>query len=164
MERNKYQICEKLVYLRKAAEFNQNNFHAGGKAPSDVACIAKVNGYKELYIRILSSSSIIGKILRKFLLIDWIKLYFRIKRNSIVLIQPPIRWGNPSIRKILFQALRLTKGVIIVFLLHDVEPLRQKIYITEKKISKAKREFELTLKNSEFFIAHNYRMKEYLVS
>lgn len=164
MKRFKYQICEKVVYLGKTPKFNENNFHAGGKAPSDVATIAKDNGYKELYIRKLESSSPLSAVIRKFLLIDWINLYLNIKKNSILLVQTPIRWGNHKIREFFFLALRKNKNVIIVSLIHDIEPLRAKLYKTKESFDRAKQEFELTLRTSDFLITHNYKMKEYLVS
>lgn len=165
MKKNKYQICEKEVYLGKSPKFNENNFHAGGKAPSDVVRIAINNDYKKIYIRkLVGGSPFFCKIIRKFLILDWILLYFRIKNNSILLIQTPVRWGRLSIRNFFLQRLRLRKKVSIISLMHDIEPLRKNLYLDDESFNRAKEEYELTLKTSDYLITHNFKMKSYLVS
>ena len=77
----KYQIVELSI------EHN----HAGSKAVQDVCDVAKNLGYEAKVIKTATSiDSLWGKIRRQtFFFIDWLKLYFSITPNSLVLVRDP---------------------------------------------------------------------------
>ena len=72
-------------------ELSTEHNHAGSKAVQDVCDVAKNLGYKAKVIRTATSiDSLWGKIRRQTLFfIDWLKIYFSITPNSLVLIQTP---------------------------------------------------------------------------
>ena len=142
----KYQII-----FSNGKELNQ----AGSKAPNDVATIADTLNFKRV---IVSTKYKYGaKDLFKFLcvlksLIDWLCLFFRIKKNSILLIQCPMVGGG-KLRNYILKRLKSKKNIKIIALVHDVELLR---YTTTLKTSID--EFKLMLKVSDKIIVHNPKM------
>lgn len=159
---NKFQLCEKHIYIENKTKLHSDNFHAGGKAPSDVSQIALKNGYKTIFVRNIIGKGIKYHILRKLLVFDWIKIIFKIKRKSILLIQFPIRWGNLHLKNISFFFLHNIKKVNIIGLIHDIEPLRHQL--SKNDNSKPTKEYKQMLKYSDYLVAHNSKMREYLIN
>lgn len=161
---NKYQICEKNIYFKKHPGVLSEQFHAGGKAPSDVAILAEKSGYKPIYIRKICGKSLLHRIVRKCFNLDWLWLYLRVKKNSVILIQVPFRWGNLKIRNFFIKHLRSRKNVTIISFMHDIELLRRGLYQDEEAVSREEKAFNLSLEISDCIITHNSKMKAFLKS
>ena len=142
----KYQII-----FSNGKELNQ----AGSKAPNDVAIIADTFDFKRIVISTKYKYGVKG-VFKLFCvlksLIDWLCLYFKIKNNSILLIQCPMVGGG-KLRNFILKRLKSQKGVAIIALVHDVELLR---YTNTLKASTD--EFKLMLKVSDKIIVHNPKM------
>lgn len=134
--------------------------HAGSKAIEDVYSFACQMDYQPLYIRQRAEDTGAIRLIQNQLgfLFDWLKVLFRVEKNSVILLQ------NPFKRKHLgrFTLLKLTKKLKkckIISLIHDVEELRMSCY---RDFSTT--EFQFMKKNSDYFIVHNDIMKEYFIS
>lgn len=143
----KYQIVELSI------EHN----HAGSKAVQDVCDVAKNLGYEAKVIKTaISIDSLWGKIRRQTLFfIDWLKLYFSITPNSLVLIQNPYH-HKQLIRNLVLSKLKRDKKVKFISLVHDVEELRNSLYNDYYK-----NEFNFMLSIADSIIVHNDKMKAF---
>ena len=143
----KYQIVELSI------EHN----HAGSKAVQDVCDVAKNLGYEAKVIKTATSiDSLWGKIRRQTLFfIDWLKLYFSITPNSLVLIQNPYH-HKQLIRNLVLSKLKRDKKVKFISLVHDVEELRNSLYNDYYK-----NEFNFMLSIADSIIVHNDKMKAF---
>ena len=143
----KYQIVELII------EHN----HAGSKAVQDVCDVAKNLGYEAKVIKTATSiDSLWGKIRRQTLFfIDWLKLYFSITPNSLVLIQNPYH-HKQLIRNLVLSKLKRDKKVKFISLVHDVEELRNSLYNDYYK-----NEFNFMLSIADSIIVHNDKMKAF---
>ncbi|HFI0529386.1 TPA: glycosyl transferase [Streptococcus suis] len=144
----KYQIYEVLP----------EHHHAGTKAVKDSMNIAQEEGFQLQKIRLNNMSNHIVKKLYKHLILifDWYKLLFAIKRDSVVLLQFPIKFLKFNSIFVL-KILKKYKNIEIITLLHDLPELRMKG--EEEKISPQNRSI---LQLSNVLIAHNSKMIEYL--
>ena len=160
----KYQICEKYIYFNKEMEKKSDiNFHAGGKAPSDVYKIALEKGYKPVYVRRFKIDEFhTYKIVRKIINFDWFFLIFRIRRNSIVLLQLPIRFGNHKMQYAFLRLLKKIKKVKFISLMHDIEILRKARHPSTVDFANCEFEFHASLKLTDCLIVHNQKMKQFI--
>ena len=141
-------------------EIKEKHNHAGTKALEDVCTFADEEGYQPLYVRRRVNDTGLFTLIQNQagFAFDWIKAFFTIKKNSIILLQ------NPFKRKHLFRfkiikALKTYKKCCFVSVIHDVEPLRMTYY---RDFSKT--EFEFMINNSDYLIVHNDIMKNYFIS
>ena len=136
-------------------ELSTEHNHAGSKAVQDVCDVAKNLGYKAKVIRTATSiDSLWGKIRRQTLFfIDWLKIYFSITPNSLVLIQTPYH-HKQLIRNLVLSKLKRDKKVKFISLVHDVEELRKSLYNDYYK-----NEFNFMLSIADSIIVHNDKMK-----
>ena len=140
-------------------ELNTEYNHAGSKAVQDVFDVAKKLGYEAEVIRTATSiDSLWGKIRRQALFfIDWFKIYFSIKPNSLVLIQTPYH-HKQLIRNWVLSKLKRDKKVKFISLVHDVEELRKSLYNNYYK-----NEFNFMLSIADSIIVHNDTMKAFFI-
>lgn len=145
----KYQLVE------LSAEHN----HAGSKAVQDVFDVANDLGYEAKVIRTATSvDSLWGKIRRQTLFfIDWLKIYFSITPNSLVLIQNPYH-HKQLIRNWVLNKLKRDKKIKFISLVHDVEELRKSLYNNYYK-----KEFNFMLSIADSIIVHNDKMKAFFI-
>lgn len=140
-------------------ELSTEHNHAGSKAVQDVCDVAKNLGYKAKVIRTATSiDSLWGKIRRQTLFfIDWLKIYFSITPNSLVLIQTPYH-HKQLIRNLVLSKLKRDKKVKFISLVHDVEELRKNLYNKYYK-----NEFNFMLSVADSIIVHNDTMKAFFI-
>ena len=140
-------------------ELNTEYNHAGSKAVQDVFDVAKKLGYEAEVIRTATSiDSLWGKIRRQALFfIDWLKIYFSITPNSLVLIQNPYH-HKQLIRNWVLNKLKKDKQVKFISLVHDVEELRKSLYNNYYK-----NEFNFMLSIADSIIVHNDTMKAFFI-
>lgn len=138
-------------------ELREKNRHAGSKARGDVALFAKQEGYKPLYIKCRKEKNDSKKerILRFITpAFSWIRGFFSIKKNSVVLLQNPFYMRNLG-RESCIKLLKKIKKCKIISVIHDVEKLRGKLW-SSKNLSE---EFEFMKRTSDIFVVHNDKMK-----
>ncbi len=144
--------------LFQLLDVKEDENHAGSKATSDVATIAKSMGFK--IIPIFNSASQITRInavKRQINYIgEWDKVYKEVTENAIVLIQEPVtRQLNRS--KVLYR-LKNDKKVTFIAIVHDVMELRFKDYPEHFK-----KDFEMMLEIADVMIVHNEIMKNWFI-
>lgn len=147
---NKYQIKE------IKGIFN----HAGSKAREDASFFAQEDGYESLYVNQRTDAQDEFSKFRRYIgaFFDWTKIFFTVKNNSLILVQNPFdsrQLGRENYLKLL----KSIKKCQIISLIHDIEELRKALY--NKNIE---HEFEFMKNNSDFFIVHNDKMKEFMIS
>ena len=140
-------------------ELSTEHNHAGSKAVQDVCDVAKKLDYEAKVIRTATSiDSLWGKIRRQTLFfIDWLKIYFSITPNSLVLIQTPYH-HKQLIRNWVLSKLKRDKKVKFISLVHDVEELRKSLYNNYYK-----NEFNFMLSIADSIIVHNDTMKAFFI-
>jgi len=133
--------------------------HAGSKAVEDAYNFAKEAGYETLYIRQRTKDTGIITLIRNQLgfWFDWVKVLFTVKKGSIVLIQNPFKRKHLG-RFTILKQLKKIKKCNIISLVHDIEELRVSYYRDYSTT-----EFEFMMGNSDYFIIHNGKMKNYLM-
>lgn len=137
----------------------EKNNHAGTKAPDDVAEIADTLGFERLNIdfRYSNTSNPIKKVFLIFVAVfDFIKLYFKVEKGSVVLCQAPM--GGGCVRPFTLRQLKKKKHVYLIFLVHDVDLLRHKT-----PLKSFIREFMTMLSVADKMIVHNEKMKRWFV-
>ena len=152
-----------MVYY--ITRYTGNTKDAGTKAPDDIDAICKKNGWKE--IKFINPSgnkkSLIEKTKKIIININNWKQLSRVATNGdFVLYQHPMYFGTKFANKYIpiFQK----KGIKFIALIHDLESLRNLTIATEA--SKKSHIFGdlILLKKFDYIIAHNQKMKEYLVN
>ena len=141
-----YQIYEK----------QKNQFHAGSKAREDVRYFLEKRGFRTVDINVteIRSKSFPNRV-RRFIVpsFSWLKALFRIRKNSVVILQNPF-YSKQLLRKTVLRLLRSIKGVSIISVIHDVEVLRD-----GDKVSRyMSEEFRFMKDNSDLYIVHNSSM------
>lgn len=134
--------------------------HAGSKAREDVARFAEEYGAKPLYIkcRERDSDSFIERILRFALpVFGWIKAYFSVEKNSMVILQNPFLRRQMG-REQCIRALKAKKNCTIVSVIHDIGYLRGSNWIDPHRDS----EFAFMKETTDYEIIHNDFMKKEL--
>ena len=146
------------MHKYQIVELKEKNQHAGSKAREDVAYFANEAGYKPMYIKchFIKNDSLLERALRFIKPFPcWLKAFFKIKKNSIVLVQNPFYHRHLG-RKQCLKFLKKIKKCKIVSVIHDAEFLRGSIWLDEN----TKNEFEFMKSNSDYEIVHNDFMKE----
>lgn len=144
----KYQIFE--VY--------SSDDTALGKAPSDINQIAREAGFESLRLvrACAGKKDAISRVRRQLhYRFSWDKLYKQIEPGSIVLFQAPSR-DHQLHREETLAKLKEKKQVKFIYLVHDVEELRQFFY---KKFYEE--DFAQMLKYADCLIVHNDSMKKF---
>lgn len=151
----KYVLTERVW---KSKNTKTSSFGAGTKAMQDIEKIVVGNGFEPMYIySYTQKDSFIAHIVNQlWTAASWMHLAFKIKKDDILLIQCPLHRRQTG--RFFAQKIANKKGHV-VSLTHDIEELRQIFKLKKNDI----KEFEITLSESEFIIAHNYAMKQYLV-
>lgn len=125
--------------------------NAGPKAPSDVESILGGIGYKPLQVCVTPHKR---KAMRGITyLIDFLKLYVKVKRRDIAFVQWPF-YMTPRNVEIIYRVLKL-RGTRVWLLVHDLEFIRQ-----------GDTHFKLDMKYfalAELLIVHSQEMKSCLV-
>ncbi|MBR4163498.1 MAG: sugar transferase [Solobacterium sp.] len=137
---------------------------AGAKAPADINAICASMGMESFFMPKIPDKN---KVLNKAWLFTvppyyWMKLRSTCKSGDVVIFQHPM-YGNritnyflPSIQK---------KGVRFIAVIHDLESLRHGISgILTQSESTSILSDNVLLKKFNYVIAHNQKMKEYLIS
>lgn len=151
---NKFQIFEA----------KKNDFTSGHKAPQDVRKIASSLGYEILNLNVIGGVSFSARVKRKLVrAFDWLKIHHKIPKNSLLLIQNPIRTRDYLKERVL-RNLKKRRGLKVISMLHDIELLRlNKCTTSCKTYNYLSHEMEFTAEISDFIIVHNPAMKKYLV-
>lgn len=131
--------------------------HAGSKAVEDVCRFAGELSYEPVYIRQRTKDTGIFTLIRNQagFFWDWLSGLCKMEKNSILLLQNPIKRKQLG----MFFLLRLFKKIKklrVISVIHDVEELRLSLYR-----SYSAKEFNFMLHNSDCFIVHNKVMQEY---
>lgn len=129
-----------------------------GKAPSDINQIAEKAGFESLrLVRVCAGKKDALSRVRRQLhyRFSWQKLYKQIEPDSIVLFQAPSR-DHQLQREETLSKLKKEKNVKFIYLVHDVEELRQFFY---KKFFAE--DFEQMMKYADCLIVHNDSMKQF---
>ncbi len=134
--------------------------NAGTKAPADAAKIAESMGYKPVYVRMATTKpGFWPKLVRQVgYKKDWNIFRKTITDNSVVFLQFPFhrpQWGRVGA----LEKIKNEKNTEFIALIHDVEELRQFCYN-----SYYKKEFDIMLSLSDYFIVHNEIMKEFFIT
>ena len=140
-------------------EYLDERFNAGYKAPVDVRRFAEEAGFKTFFFFYWGRRSGLGRIYghaRRFA--EWLLLFLRIRRGSVLLLQfPYIRAGTPY-RNAFLRLMRKLKKVRIITLVHDVNELRYEKYDKEKLL------LDDAVSLSDVIVVHNKSMRAYFES
>lgn len=135
------------------------NNQAGSKAPKDVSIIAQRENFEKVYVSVgyKNKKGLYKVVFCLRALFDWFFLFFKIQRNSIVLLQCPMSGGG-IVRNHILKILKVLKNVQYISLIHDVALLRY------EKISKDDlSEFNLMKDISDEIIVHNAKMEQWFI-
>ena len=126
---------------------------AGVKAPEDMSTIMKERGYSPVEFKLFSKK---GRSINYFILQcrNWIKLLFIINHGDCLIFQYPYGLTHTGI--IFLKIIKFLKNFTLVFLLHDIDSLRD----VNKSISEKR---ESLFFDADYLICHNEKMKNYLV-
>ena len=130
--------------------------HAGSKARDDACLFAKETGFEVVPIKCQGgfSKNPFSRIVRYVKPgIFWILAYFKIEKNSAVLLQHPF-YDRQMGRTFILNKLIKKKNCKIISLIHDAEFLRGGTWANKSAIS----DFEFVKEKSHFIIVHNQRM------
>lgn len=142
--------------------------HAGGKAPKDVYKILVGSGYKDIFLEDETSKREHGNVLEKLKMhytvyMHWNEKLKMLKKDDIVVIQYPIL--NHTLFFGLLERKLKRKGIKIIVIIHDLISLRN---IAQNEVDRMQKrlmiEEKILLKNAYMLIAHNSKMKKYLIS
>lgn len=141
-----------FIEFRKDAEHT-----AGPKAPNDIYDISRKLGYKNIDLVLKDANS---KFKRKFDISKlWINLFFKIKKNDVVIFQHPTYGIKEAVRFI--PLLKKTKQIKFISVIHDLELLRGGVSTYDNKI--AVLSDKVLLPMFDKIICHNESMKKYLI-
>lgn len=162
---NRQDFSEQYYIAAKTSKRNT----AGAKAPQDIETLALRRGMKPIFFKKVDNNS--SKIRRSFSKLitfsisvaNWLGVQIKAKKNSLILIQHPMQ--AIPIANFFVKFIKKVKGCTFVAIIHDLESLRKGIKgvirYDAQKSAKADNEF---LKNCDYIICHNERMKQYLVN
>lgn len=132
---------------------------AGTKAPSDAELFAEQMGFKPLYFFHWGERDffhrLTGQLRRLF---EYIFVFFRIRRKSILFLQFPYVRGGFLGRCMFFKFVRIFKKIKVITLVHDLNELRYENSDKEIKL------LDFAISCSDFMIAHNENMCDYLAA
>ena len=129
--------------------------HAGSKAVNDCEKIMRDLGYLELsYGLAESNNKVIAKLQKAVSELDLFKIPF----GSLLVVEHPIYIKRNYL--LVLKKLKRIKNVKLVFIIHDLESIRNLLPDSEVY---SKRDYQM-YEIADFIIVHNYVMKKYLVS
>ena len=124
------------------------------KAPADMCRIMCRRGYRVIRFRPITGKP--RPIFRLTQFVNWTRVFFAVGKNDLLVYQYPLDLSKLSI--LLLKALMRMKRTTIVLLIHDIDSIRG-YYTSEENARK-----EELLKEADFLICHNVRMKAWLVN
>lgn len=140
-------------------EYSVSQKIAGTKAPSDAELFAEQMGFKPLYFFHWGERDffhrLTGQLRRLF---EYIFVFFRIRRKSILFLQFPYVRGGFLGRCMFFKFVRIFKKIKVITLIHDLNELRYENSDKEIKL------LDFAISCSDFMIAHNENMCDYLAA
>lgn len=140
-------------------EYSVSQKIAGTKAPSDAELFAEQMGFKPLYFFHWGERDffhrLTGQLRRLF---EYIFVFFRIRRKSILFLQFPYVRGGFLGRCMFFKFVRIFKKIKVITLIHDLNELRYENSDKEIKF------LDFAINCSDFMIAHNENMCDYLAA
>jgi len=150
-----------------AVKNNKRNT-AGAKAPQDIETLALRRGMKPIYFKRIDNNTRLKQKFSKLItaviaISNWFKVLIKTKKNSLILIQHPMQ--AIPISNLFIKIIKKIKKSTFVAIIHDLESLRKGIKgiirYDAQKSAKADNEF---LKNCDYIICHNEKMKQYLTN
>lgn len=130
--------------------------NAGSKAVNDCNQILKNNGVKPYTLNIKKSGNKYLSILNKMIEFEKIK---KIEKNSLLFVPHPIYINKKYYIDILKKA-KEKRNLKLVFLIHDLDSLRKMFPESDKEF----KHIDDTMYGiADYVIAHNRRMKDYLI-
>lgn len=150
---------QKEIFKYQLVQKTKNQFHAGSKAPQDISKILEKNNFKTFYVLNASCSNILQRIYNLiYRLFEFLNIFIKIKKGSLLLIQYP-NIDTGSVSKKFLKILQKYKKSKLITLIHDINELRSSSEDQVKEFS-----FSFFLENTDFFISHNSKMSDYLVN
>ena len=138
---------------------------AGTKAPKDINIICKEMGWKEIpFLQPKKKLNKIVDMINKIIINkkNWTQLDKIVSKGDYILYQHPMYFGTRFANK--YIPILREKGVKFIALIHDLESLRN-LTATTKNDEQSYQFGDLVLLNNfDYIIAHNNKMKEYLIS
>lgn len=148
-----------LTHKYQFFEYSDDQKIAGTKAPSDAELFAEQMGFKPLYFFHWGERDffhrLTGQLRRLF---EYIFVFFRIRRKSILFLQFPYVRGGFLGRCMFFKFVRIFKKIKVITLIHDLNELRYENSDKEIKL------LDFVINCSDFMIAHNENMCDYLAA
>lgn len=136
-------------------EGSKEAYHAGSKATKDCEDILLRRGFRKIDIcNYQDETGIWIKVKKRLQLIKLAK----VKRNSIMVVQHPMYIGSAYMR--MLKIIKQLKKIKFIFVIHDLESLRG---LFSEYTSLYQFLDEMMFQIGDAFIAHNEKMKEYLV-
>ena len=117
---------KKKLYKYIVCQSFEDVNHAGPKARRDVVAILKKDGWKEISFMdesIINESSLIGTFKR---LISSFHSFFKIRKNSFLLVQYPLEHNSPDIFYLLLPIFKKLNKLKCYALIHDLNSIRFK--------------------------------------
>ena len=149
----RYYICEGTP---------DGKYNAASKARNDVEYILKEKKIIPFFVNTKYGVQT-KKILKWKQLIDYCKNYKiwkkeikKLKKDDMIFIQYPLLNTIIRFEDIIYMLNK--RGIVTVMIVHDIDSLRN------KKIKRHEIEDKEVLKNASYIIAHNRKMKDYLIS
>ena len=143
----KYQLFEKISEVQ----------NAGGKAPIDMCFFAEKEGFETLPLFFWGERNLFHRITGHIKrLSEYFILFFRLKRNSVLLMQFPYVRGGRIWRNLWLGIVKSLKHIKIITLIHDLNELRYVHPDMEKKL------LDYSIRYTDVFITHNEKMSAYL--
>lgn len=145
----------KLIYYVEYKKREENT--AGPKAPNDIYLISQNLNFKNLTIKIDENEN---KLIRKLkVIIFWLSLFYKLKRNDIVIYQYPTYGVKDAIKFI--PLLKKYKKIEFIAVIHDLDSLRIGLHSSSEIVTLAD---NLLLPMFDKIICHNNEMKNYLIT
>lgn len=150
-----------IFYFSEKKDYSIN---AGGKAPADIDWICSQLGYIPIYFphREAHEESVLKKMdMLACVLKSWFKTFLKVKKNDIIIYQYPM-CAMPIANKLI--PILNRRKIKIISIVHDLSSLRYREADISKKQLRYYIQCDNSLKHSYKIIAHNSKMKQYLIS
>lgn len=137
---------------------------AGTKAPKDINTICEKMGWKEVpFVQPRKQSIKIFDIINRIKMNknNWKKLKKMVSEGDYVLYQHPMYFGTKFANK--YIPILRKKGIKFIALIHDLESLRNLTASTNRDEEAYQFGDLVLLRNFDYVIAHNNKMRDYLI-
>lgn len=132
--------------------------NAGGKAPFDVNYCAEKLGFRTIPFFFWGERGCLARIEGQIMrFVEYFILFFKVDRDSIVLMQFPYIRGGRFWRYIFLCFAKKIKGIKIITIIHDLNELRYEKTEPERKM------LDCAIRYSDAIISHNDTMSDYLI-